>query len=44
MPGYRAYIIAADGRIRNRVDMICSDEAEAKERAKVLVDGHHIEW
>lgn len=43
MNGYRAYIIGADGHIFRRVDLVCSDEAEARERAKALVDGHDVE-
>lgn len=43
MNGYRAYIIGPDGHILTRVDLVCVDEAEAKERAKVLVKGHDVE-
>lgn len=43
MRGYRAYIIGSDGHIRDRVDLMCESEHEAKERAKQLVDGHAIE-
>jgi hypothetical protein len=43
MHGYRAYIIGADGRIRDRVDLFCETEDKAKERAKQLVDGDAVE-
>lgn len=43
MHGYRAYVIGRDGHIINRIDLMCETEAEAKERAKHLVDGHAIE-
>ena len=34
MEGYRAYILGSDGHVRNRVDLICEDEAEAIRLAK----------
>lgn len=40
---YRAYIMGADGHILNRIDLLCADDDEAKERAKQLVDGHDVE-
>ena len=43
MEGYRAYILGADGRVQNRVDLVCDDEAEAIRLAKQLVDGHDVE-
>jgi hypothetical protein len=43
MNDYRAYLIGSDGHIQSRVDLVCEDEAEAKERAKQLVDGHDVE-
>ena len=43
MHGYKAYIIGQDGRIRDRIDLFCEDEDEAKSRAKMLVDGHAVE-
>jgi hypothetical protein len=43
MPEYRAYIMRSDGRVFYRVDLVCKDEATAKERAKALVDEHDIE-
>ena len=33
----------ADGHILNRIDLVCVDDDEAKERAKQLVDGHDVE-
>jgi len=43
MPEYRAYIMSPYGHIQSRVDLVCADEREAKERAKQLVDGHDVE-
>jgi hypothetical protein len=43
MQEYRAYVIAPDGRIKQRVDLACADDGEAKETAKQLVDGHDVE-
>lgn len=43
MEGYRAYILGADGRVQNRIDLLCDDEAEAVRLAKQLVDGHDVE-
>jgi hypothetical protein len=40
---YRAYIMGADGHILNRIDLLCADDDEAKERAKQLVDGYDVE-
>lgn len=41
--GYRAFVIGRDGHVMGRVDLLCADEEEAKERARQLVDGHAIE-
>ena len=43
MQEYRAYIMGPDGHVQSRVDLRCSDESEAIERAKQLVDGHDVE-
>ena len=43
MGGYYAYIIGDDGHIRNRVEIICDDDEDAKRCAKRLVDGHDVE-
>ena len=43
MQEYRAYIMEPDGHIKGRVDLLCSDEEAAKERAKQLVDDHDVE-
>ena len=43
MSEYRAYLVDRDGHIKHRVDLICEDEEGAKERAKLLVDGHDVE-
>jgi hypothetical protein len=40
---YRAYMMGADGHILNRIDLLCADDDEARERAKQLVDGHDVE-
>jgi hypothetical protein len=43
MHAYRAYMISLDGRIVHRVDIECDDDEAAKERAKLLVNGHDVE-
>lgn len=43
MQEYRAYVIGPDGHIESRIDIVCRDEIDAKERAKALVDDHDIE-
>ncbi len=43
MQEYRAYLIGPDGHIQSRVELVCENEDDAKERAKQLVDGHDIE-
>jgi hypothetical protein len=43
MPQYRAYIIGKDGRIRSKVEMLCPNDATAKQRARQLVDDHQVE-
>ena len=43
MQEYRAYILGPNGHIQNRVDLVCEEEAMAKDKAKQLVDGHDIE-
>jgi hypothetical protein len=43
MHGYRAYLIGSDGHITDRIDLFCGSDADAKERAKQLVDGHAVE-
>jgi hypothetical protein len=40
MHAYRAYMIRWDGHIIYRVDIECDDDEAAKERAKLLVNGH----
>jgi hypothetical protein len=43
MREYRAYIIGHDGHIQKRFEIYCSDDEEAKDRAKKYVDGHDVE-
>ncbi|HWO34144.1 MAG TPA: hypothetical protein VNO32_35565 [Candidatus Acidoferrum sp.] len=43
MREYRAYIIGHDGHIQKRFEFYCSDDEEAKDRAKQYVDGHDVE-
>ncbi len=43
MHAYRAYMIRRDGHIIYRVDIECDDDEAAKERAKLLMDGHDVE-
>ncbi|MET4177168.1 hypothetical protein ABIB99_008290 [Bradyrhizobium sp. LA6.1] len=43
MHEYRAYLMGLDGHIELRIQLICEDETEAKNRAKVLADGYDVE-
>ena len=43
MAEYRAYLVSDDDRIIRAIDLECPDDDAAKERAKMLVDGHDIE-
>jgi hypothetical protein len=43
MPEFRAYVIDGEGHITLRIDLEVQDEAEARERAKLLVDGNAVE-
>ena len=43
MTEYRAYVIGPDGHIINRVDVICTDEIEARRLAKQVVEGQPVE-
>jgi hypothetical protein len=43
MAEYRAYLLGSDDHFRKAVHLICSDDAEAIEKAKQLVDGHDVE-
>ena len=41
--GYYAYVIGDDSHIRNRIEVLCDNDDEAKRGAERLVDGHAIE-
>ena len=43
MREYKAYFIGPDGRIAGRVDLVCADDDEARERAKDLADSQPVE-
>ena len=43
MPVYRAYWIGPNGRIQQRIELVCEDETTAKERAEQLMYGHDVE-
>jgi hypothetical protein len=43
MPEYRAYIIGLDGRFTGFEPLVCADDAEAIEKAKLLVVDRSIE-
>ena len=43
MEEYRAYVIGFHGHIIKRVDIRCPDEKEARQLAKIAVDGHAVE-
>ena len=43
MRDYRVFVLGEDGHVTNRIDLWCTDDADAKERAKKLVDGRDME-
>ncbi|WP_456621269.1 MULTISPECIES: hypothetical protein [unclassified Bradyrhizobium] len=43
MPEYQACVIGEDGHIKQRLDLICADEVEARERAQSLVEDDVVE-
>jgi len=43
MREFRACIIDGEGHIALRIDLEMQDEAEARERTKLLVNGHAVE-
>ena len=43
MRDYQAFIIGEDGHVKDRVNLWCKDEADAKEWAKALVSNNEIE-
>jgi len=43
MAEYRAYIVGDDGHFMGFEGLVCSDDAQAIENAKCLVDGHDVE-
>jgi hypothetical protein len=43
MAEYRAYIVGDDGHFTGFEGLVCSNDSQAIENAKRLVDGHDIE-
>ncbi len=43
MPEYRAYIVGLDGHFVDFEPLVCTDDAEATQKATRLVDGHDVE-
>jgi hypothetical protein len=43
MEEYRAYMVGDDGHFLGFEPLICTDDAEAIEKAKRLADGHDVE-
>jgi hypothetical protein len=43
MPDYRAYEIAQDGHIAGRIDLVCTDDEDAKRQARQLVGEFSID-
>jgi len=43
MEDYRVYLLGPDGHVVQRVDIVCSDEDTAKERAQQLAQDNAIE-
>lgn len=43
MRNYAAYILGPNGRIANRIDLLCCDDEAAKERASAFAGDYQIE-
>mgnify|MGYP001793136936 CR=1 FL=1 len=43
MTYYQAYLIVRDGCFINAIDVICTDDEPAVNRALKMVDGHDVE-
>jgi hypothetical protein len=43
MPEYRAYQVGLDGHFVGFEPLVCTDDDQATERARRLVDGHDVE-
>jgi len=43
MPEYRAYIVGHDGHFIGYEPLVCPDDSDAIEKAKLLVNGHDVE-
>ena len=43
MPGYYVYIMSNDGHVERRLNVICADDEEARNRARRLMDGQAVE-
>ena len=43
MKEYRAYVLDFEGHVISRVDLVCSQEEIAKQRAEQLVDSNPVE-
>jgi hypothetical protein len=43
MLDYRAYLIGSDGHFYNAVPLKCTNDDEAIEKARQLLDGHDVE-
>lgn len=41
--GYVAHIIGHDGRIKDRINLACDNDEDAKRSIEHLVDGHAVE-
>jgi len=43
MDPYRAHLIGSDGQITQCIDLVCADDADAHQQAKLLATGHTVE-
>ena len=43
MEQYRAYLIGPEAQITQRIDLLCADKTEARQRARHLAKGHAVE-
>ena len=43
MQQYSAHVIGSDGEITERIALVCADDADAHQQARVLVTSHTVE-
>jgi hypothetical protein len=43
MEQYRAYLIGPDAQVTQRIDLLCANETDARQRARHLAQDHAVE-